>query len=115
MNALEHCKVRLPFFYTPCILSLHKHVPGIQSPTGAHFFNELASLSTVISVTKRLTKKLNHNLLTFLALSESPIAIIEEPIPSKFQFYPWITEQSSGSLPCFSRSNISKVVMHKLR
>ena len=40
------------------------HFPGIQSPTGAHFFNELASLSPVISVTKRLTKKLNHNLLT---------------------------------------------------
>ena len=43
---------------------LHKHLSGIQSPTGAHFFNELASLSPVISVTKRLTKKLNDVLLT---------------------------------------------------
>ena len=43
-----------------------------SSPTGAHFFNELPSFSPVISVTERLTKKLNHNLLTFLGLSESP-------------------------------------------
>ena len=47
-----------------CISSLHKHVHGIQSPKGADFFNELASLSPVISVTKRSTRKLNYNLLT---------------------------------------------------
>ena len=26
MNALEHCKVRLPFFYTPCIIVLFMFV-----------------------------------------------------------------------------------------